>query len=121
MTQCTTHILGKCNAYCNYSAYGESRDDVAIELEDGLPASLGDMDEAYKDDIIYRDATWADLPGRTPALPPGEKLLKCLSLRIDAKKILMASPPRIWIPHVRRVPPMFQGRLYFALAFGPWS
>jgi hypothetical protein len=79
------------------------------------------MDEAYKDDIICCDATWADLPGRTPALPRREKLLRCLSLRIDAKKILMASPLGIWIPHVRRVPPMFRERLYFALAFDPWS
>jgi hypothetical protein len=41
--------------------------DVTIELENRLPASLGDVDESYEDDIIFRDATMANAPVRTLA------------------------------------------------------
>ena len=49
------------------------RDVVTIELENRLPASLSDMDESYKDEIVRRDATESpvvDLPGRKLAGPP---------------------------------------------------
>ena len=44
-----------------------------IELENRPPASLSDMDESYKDEIIPRDATETpviDLPGWNLAGPP---------------------------------------------------
>ena len=42
---------------------------VMIKLENRLPASPGDLDESYEDDILRRDAIGAtNLPGRTLAL-----------------------------------------------------
>jgi hypothetical protein len=45
------------------------RNDITIELENGLPASLGDVDKSYQDDIILLDAAGAaDLPSWIPTL-----------------------------------------------------
>ena len=48
-----------------------------IELKNRLPASLCDMDESYKDDIIRYDATLATgTPGLMLAGLPCEKLVR---------------------------------------------
>jgi hypothetical protein len=60
------------------STLGQSKD-VTIELENRLPASLADLDESYKDDIISRDTTRANPPVRTPALLPRGGLLRSQS------------------------------------------
>jgi hypothetical protein len=53
---------------------------LTTELENRLPASLGDMDESYKDDIVCRDAVLAtDVPGRLEARLPCESLLRSQS------------------------------------------
>jgi hypothetical protein len=79
------------------------------------------MDESYENDIICRDATLANPPGRILAVLPCEDLLRSQLWGKMPKRFLMASPLGICVPHVRRVLPMLRGGLYYALGFDPWS
>ena len=97
-------------------------EDVTVELKDWLPAALSDLDEAYKDDIVCRDATPAtDPPGRTLARLPWESLLRSQSADRVQGRTLTASPLETGLPHVQRVRLVLRGGSYCAVVFDPWS
>jgi hypothetical protein len=66
--------------------------EIMIELDNRLPASPGDMEESYEDDILCRDAIRAtNLPGRTLALVlPCEVLLRDQSEERCQEETVMA-------------------------------